>query len=154
MINIGWSDNENVEPVKVPPDSGEPNLLEELYNLEEAARKLQWRINEIKDALSESIPEEKYVGHLKIGEYVGIAMRDERWEWDVEKIRQIYPNELPPFVKVKEIASIGRKEYKSLDISEQAKLIDALERKPTSVKIVVRKMSDIQKVSTNVETEK
>jgi hypothetical protein len=149
-MKLGW---EETEESAVKSAASEPtvefNILQELYMLEESKSKIDARITEIKEQLSQAVPEEKYIGHLTMGEYTAVAMRDETWKWDTDKLLDImsvlHPEGLPEYVKRQ--ASISKTKFKELPIEVQNTLLDALEKRPSSVKIIVRKREEMERVA-------
>lgn len=151
-MQLGWEETEETaSKAAAAAPSVEINILQELYMLEDSKSKIEARINEIKEALSQAVPEEKYMGHLTMGEYTAVAMRDETWKWDSDKLlaiaNSLSPTELPDYVKRQ--ASISKTKFKELPQELQDKYLDALEKRPSSVKIIVRKREEMERV-TNV----
>lgn len=152
-MQLGWEDSEEraAEVAAPKSTSAEFNILQELYMLEDSKSKIETRIEQIKDQLSQAVPEEKYIGHLTMGDYTAVAMRDETWKWNTKKLihilKALYPDaeEIPEFVKV--AASVSKAKFKTLPPDVQDKLLDALETRPSSVKIIVRKREEMERVA-------
>lgn len=149
-MNIDWEEQPSESAETSAPE--ESNPLQELYALEDAKAKIDARIKYLKDALSVTIPEEKFIGHWSSGEYVAIAMRDEVWKWNEVALMEIISKEftggLPEFVKQR--LSISKSEFKKLPAGLQEKLLDALEKRPSAVKIIVRKREDMERITNDV----
>lgn len=99
---------------------------------------LSQKLENLRDTLVASFPEDPGEFSQVVGAYVLTLKRGETWSWDSDKLSEFYlTGVMPDYVSKK--LSIPKRAFQKLDQSEQEALLDALERKPGSPRLSVTK---------------